>query len=310
MAALRGRWLQADASRGRGQDFYSGERRGPPDGEGDLEDSASDPRDALWQSALLGTIEGEIIPRLLLAHAGGAAGLVDDLDPDGPVVVSEREVLEFARILIEQDIELAAHYVQAVRLRGVATEPLLLDLFAPAARELGDMWLRDDCSFADVTVGLCSLERLLMRETSSDETDPLDADAAKVAFLAPMPGEQHVFGLLIVKQLFRRAGWTVRGDSTATAAEQLAVLKRKWFTIAGLSVSCEEALPDCAAQIRAMRAASCNPDLFIIVGGKAFQKGSGQMRFIGADAVAADGCDAVEKAENRVAELNGDSLRG
>ncbi|NJK90043.1 MAG: cobalamin B12-binding domain-containing protein [Myxococcales bacterium] len=86
---------------------------------------------------------------------------------------------------------------------------IFLDLLAPVARLLGDLWLIDLCTFTDVTIGLSRLQQLV-RELAPAFEDGHDLRGfGHRALLAPAPGEQHTFGMHLVEEFLRRAGWDV-----------------------------------------------------------------------------------------------------
>ncbi len=117
---------------------------------------------AMSDDSINSIIEGDIIPRLLVAHSSGAAAQTDagsaEIDPcDASRFATLPLELEAAGLLTEVDAFLAA---------GVSVEAVYLDLLAPAARRLGTMWTDDDCDFIDVTMGLWRLQEV-MREIAS-----------------------------------------------------------------------------------------------------------------------------------------------
>mgnify|MGYP006189690253 CR=1 FL=1 len=148
-------------------------------------------------------IESEIIPRLLMAHAAAPARSkakrsrpIDPEDASAFAVLPLR--LEAANLLEEVDAFIA---------EGSSVETICLDLLAPAARMLGEMWERDECDFIDVTMGLWRLQEV-MREIAA--RSPADLPSLKVprsALFSPMPGDQHNFGTLMIEEVFARGGW-------------------------------------------------------------------------------------------------------
>jgi methanogenic corrinoid protein MtbC1 len=283
------------------------------------EGGSADPLDG---PTLIEMIEGEIIPRLLLSHRGESPAFADvelDDDADAPIILHRgglgaapvgrdrfagiADCEEFARLLIEQDIELASRYIDVLRFNlGISDSAILLELLAPAARVLGVMWETDRCSFTDVTVGICALERLMvqMRQSMAADDVPLvdlaHSQTGATALLTVCPGEQHGFGLLMVQELFRRAGWDVRCGPYATSESLVAEVQRNSYALVGLSLSDSEALEPCAALISSIRSASKNRDVAVFVGGPAFAGHPDRALLVGADDTAEDGETAVFKA--------------
>ena len=279
------------------------------------------------EPALIDMIEGEIIPRLLLSHRGEtpafAGGCVVDDGADAPIILRQgglgtvpvgrdrfaeiADCEQFARLLIDHDIELVSRYVDVLRFNlGISDSAILLELLAPAARELGRMWEADLCSFTDVTVGICALERLIvqMRQGIAAEDVPdaelADGSNGATALLTVHPGEQHGFGLLMVQELFRRAGWDVRSGPYETTESLVAEVRRNAYTLVGLSLGDSSGLEACASLIASIRAASKNRDVAVFVGGPIFMDHPERAVYVGADDTAEDGETAVSKAARLV----------
>ncbi len=245
---------------------------------------------------LVRTIEAEIIPRLMLAHRAprDAVALSHSVDCLPPC---SEDVAEFARVVLTQEVPGIVGRVQSLRARGLPLEALYLHVLAPAARHLGDLWTADIADFTEVTVGLCRLQQVLRElggEFTSEDSQPV---SGRRALLAPMPGEQHAFGAQMVAQFFRRAGWDVHSESAAEAGQLLRLVKRESFDVVGLSVSRDGAVPELAALIVALRRASRNRRMCVLVGGALLLAHPEHVAALGADAMAKDGPQAVEQAD-------------
>lgn len=242
-------------------------------------------------------VEAEIIPRLMLAHRARDEARAD---PPPPAPPDAAEVAALADIALAGDARQLSRHVDAVSDRGVGLDVVLLDLLAPAARLLGERWLSDETSFADVTIGLARLHRLLHELVDVDAD--LDASLApsprtRRALLVPAEGEQHSFGLLMVETFLRRAGWEVWPG----AADAARLVRRRHFDVVGISASSEARLDAVAGLIREVRRASCNAGVAVLVGGPVFVAHPEYAALVGADAT---GCDAREacRAAERLAE--------
>jgi len=246
-------------------------------------------------AGLIRTIESEVIPRLVLAHRG-APGAAAPPASDGEI--HPDDVAEFCDLVLRDDLDALLHYVQVARNRGVPLERVYLDLLSPVARRLGDLWLADECDFTTVTLGLWRLHQVLheLSPAFQDDGDPL-AEGKRV-LLAATPGEQHTFGLFMVAEFFRRAGWDVMDGPAFTARELVAAVRHDWFSLAGFSLSGEAKLRDLAALIRDVRQGSRNRAIAILVGGAVFRERPQLVAEVGADACASDGREAVRLAES------------
>jgi MerR family transcriptional regulator, light-induced transcriptional regulator len=114
--------------------------------------------------------------------------------------------------------------------------------------------------------------------------------------LAPGPGEQHTFGLLMVGEFFRREGWRVAGGPATSANDTVLIARRMWVDVVGFSIGSPAGLEALAQAIRAVRRASRNPNLYVLVGGPLVLTRPGLVARTGADAAAADAAGAVRQA--------------
>jgi methanogenic corrinoid protein MtbC1 len=227
---------------------------------------------------LMRTIEGEIVPRLIMSRRLKAA-------PVKPTVIytellDELDVKEFVRLLLAHEPGVASAYVDTVRQRGATLEAVCLDLLAPAARELGLLWEEDECDFMQVT-----------------DCEQVPEEGDRRILLASYPGEQHTFGVTLVSQFMRRAGWEVTQVTPATVAELLALTRQNFFALVGLSVAFDRNRDDLAETIRSIREQSRNRTIGVLVGGPLFVAHPDLALSLGADATASNGRDAVHQAE-------------
>jgi MerR family transcriptional regulator, light-induced transcriptional regulator len=244
---------------------------------------------------LVRTIEGEIVPRLVMSRRVNVDAAVQQLRrcsmPD------EIDVKEMVRLLLAHDASVASAYVAAVRQRGATLEMICLDLLAPTARELGLLWEEDECDFMQVTVGLCRLHQVLRELSPAFGFEDSHHESSKRILLAPFPGEQHTFGVTLVAQFLRRAGWEVWPEVPQTVAELLESMRENSFAAVGLSVGGETQLDAVAETIRTIRKSSRNRSVGVLIGGPIFVVKPGLAADMGADATGCDGRDAVRQAE-------------
>ncbi len=247
-------------------------------------------------------VESEIIPRLMLAHSS-----VEPVAPPGSKrpQLGEETTEAFAQMVIAKGPESLIAYVGVLLQGGLAIETIYLNLLIPAARRLGDYWNEDLASFTDVTIGLGRLQQVVRAlgcktADSSGRHGLEDGPPEHSALFAPAPGEQHTFGLFIIEDTFRRAGWRTWMEMAAADEDVLDTVRCHWFDIVGLSMSASTHVEKVKAAIRAVRAASRNPDLFVLVGGRLFTESPEYVAIVGADATAANGADAFQLADKAV----------
>ena len=248
------------------------------------------------RARLVRTIEGEIVPRLVLARRverqDGATGTNAYGTPD------ETDVLELVRLLLTHELGVAAAYVETVRQRGATLDRICLELLAPAARELGRRWEYDECDFLQVTLALCRLHQLLRELSAEVRGDDFEPARERRILLAPCPGEQHTFGVSLVGEFLQRAGWEVWQEFPSSTEQISNLVRQNWFAVVGLSLGSERKLEEIAATIRAIRDASMNRAVGVLVGGPMLLAKPEIVQFVGADGTAPDGPQAVLCAEH------------
>jgi methanogenic corrinoid protein MtbC1 len=257
--------------------------------------------------ALLKTIEGEVIPRLILAHRRQGLRYRDDVDSDAGSE-SNRSSTQLSAAQVEQlcvmlsaghDAEALA-YMHELQSLGVDRNTLYLDLLAPAARWFGVAWENESADFVEVTVGVRRLQKLargLAEEAGGSPQLPL---AGRRALIGVLPGEQHVFGSQIVVHMLRQARWDVWDAPGATETDILSFIQNEWFAVVGLSISSFEQIDALSGLIRQIRRLSLNRDVRIMVGGLPFYERADSVALAGADVAAIDGRDAVRRAEQLI----------
>jgi methanogenic corrinoid protein MtbC1 len=249
-------------------------------------------------SRLARTIEEEIIPRLMLAHRTFAEPMVQPAGPHADITAED--VKQFAKLVLSHDEDIAFSTIHLLRARDVPVEKIYVDLLAPTARYLGHLWDEDLCDFTDVTVGLGRLQRVL-RELSSALGSGLEhASGGRRILLLPSPGEQHTFGLVMVAEFFRSAGWDVIGGAWAEGADAATMVAGEWFDVVGFSLGAEIRLAALATTIEAVRHATCNRELAVLVGGPLFGEHPEYMKSVGADGMTIDGREAPLLAESLI----------
>ncbi len=239
------------------------------------------------QRSLAQTIESEVIPRLMLTHRISRRSLSPSEH------VSPEDVAECCRLVLEHDIAVSQQFISVLMARGIPPEALYLELLAPTARLLGEMWKADMCDFTDVTVGLSRLQLLLHAISPQFDNEVTDKFCDRRILLVPVPGEQHTLGIMLVEEFFRREGWDCCSGMPKSQRDLVRRVKTEQFDVVGLSVSCVVLLDQLSAVIQAIRAASLNRPVLIMVGGQVFLERPDLAAKVGADATAVDGRQAL-----------------
>jgi MerR family transcriptional regulator, light-induced transcriptional regulator len=243
-------------------------------------------------SRLANTLESDVIPRLVGAHGNV---------PRASVPLEGREIEGFVALLRNgTDAELGAA-VAATHRRGLSVQALFLDLFAPAARHLGELWVADRCDFSTVTISLGRLQRLLREWSPAFGTEVEHPPNGRRILLAQHPDEQHSFGLSMVAEFFRRAGWEVLGGVGGAVPDPSAQVSREWFDAVGFSIGSETRVDWLKERIAQVRKVTRNRSVVVLVGGPLFVLQPAWAQSVGADASGHDGGQAPKLAEDLLA---------
>ncbi|MGF1466639.1 MAG: B12-binding domain-containing protein [Sandaracinaceae bacterium] len=208
------------------------------------------------------TIEQQIIPRLLVAHAAGAVPL--DVCPDARLPPTVDEVLDFAALAARDDVAGILESIEAMMRAGLTMETVLLDALGPAARALGEQWLEDERSFAEVTLGLGALQRVVAVLGRGVET-PLSHRGLIVLMAAP--GEQHTLAILILGELLRQAGWAAHVDPALDTDELVDFVASEPVVMVGLTVKDPAHVEPLGPVVADVKRYSANPDIIVMLGG-------------------------------------------
>jgi methanogenic corrinoid protein MtbC1 len=237
-------------------------------------------------------IETEIIPRLLMAHAG-KEGRAPGRRSRG---ITPDEASRFALLPLRLEAASLLEEVDAFISKGASVETICLDLLAPAARKLGEMWERDECDFLDVTMGLWRLQEV-MREVAARSPATLgEMHLPHTALFSPMPGDHHNFGTLMIEEVFARSGWRSEALVKPERRELLDRLARQPFDLIGLTLARDCPSAALGNLIKAVRNVSANPHIVVLVGGRMIIENPGVVSEVGADGTGADALAALELA--------------
>lgn len=243
------------------------------------------------RAILTRTVELDVIPRLLRSHPTPIVQAAPTL------LVTAAHVADLVGLVLSRAEPEAVAFVEGMHDQGVAAELLYLDLLAPAARRLGEMWEDDACDFTEVTIGLWRLQNAMRELSPSFLRAPDVRSGGPRVLLVPLPGKSHTFGLSMVFEFFRRAGWNAWSGPVASSADLRGLVRREWVEVIGFSLACDEKLDVVRAEIRSVRRASMNPGLGVLVGGPGFTANPLLSAEVGADGTATDGRQAVLQAQ-------------
>ena len=246
------------------------------------------------------TIETAILPRLMLVHTDPATLITEKTQRADQIETNSVE--RFVTAIIDQSAtsgqEMIDHFVR----NGMAMECIYLQLLAPAAQRMGVLWEDDIRSFTDVTVGLCRLHEILRNNRlSAPHQYALPTPETPSILLATACGDQHVFGVIMVAEFFRQAGWQVTCEPAATTRELARIAALHNYDVIGLSIARSYRATEVSEVIQKLRNTSRNPDVQIMLGGSLIARDARFADKVGADLAVTSGQHAPDAAMNLLA---------
>jgi methanogenic corrinoid protein MtbC1 len=211
--------------------------------------------------------------------------------------ISPEEAARFAVLPLRLEAAALLEEVDGFIAKGASVETICLDLLAPAARKLGEMWERDECDFLDVTMGLWRLQEVMREVAARSPVDLAGLALPYSALFSPMPGDHHNFGTLMLEEVFARGGWRSEALVKPERRERLA---RQPVDLLGLTLARDCPSAALSNLIKAVRNVSANPHIIVLVGGRMINENPGMAMEVGADGTGADALSALELANGLV----------
>ncbi|MEM7778695.1 MAG: cobalamin B12-binding domain-containing protein [Pseudomonadota bacterium] len=212
----------------------------------------------------------------------------------GGQVLSESLVLGLIRGAEADDPSELRTAVLDLNHAGVPPEEII-DFYIPeAARRMGEQWCEDGMSFADVTIGVARLQRV-MRNLSIDPRQHSHAGRGTTSILVSVvEGEYHTLGAMVLTEQFRRMGVSVRLLLGDDARDTQRIVATGDFDAIFFSVAVAEGLVPVRNLIRQVRQVLPKPTP-IVVGGAIGISGLDVKKLTGADHATTDAKEALRQ---------------
>lgn len=249
-------------------------------------------RPTLQPIRVVKTIKTQIIPKIVLAlRSMPMPKVAESAGQQAPSAVEH-----FTALALGNDDGAAFAYVEALLAQGTSVESVFIDLLAPTAREFGTQWEADVTDFANVTLGVSRLQRIMRRFGENFFNEARNASFAESVLLTIIPGEQHSFGLSMVAEFFRRAGWNLCTGPFSSHQELTSLVHNQWFDVVGFSVSSDRRLEELKKDIHDIRRDSRNRQVGIMLGGPMMIDHPDLVASLGADMMSLDAVAAPQQA--------------
>lgn len=256
-------------------------------------------RPTLKPVSVVRTIKTQIIPKIVLAlRSLPASKSAETAEQPSPNAVEQ-----FAALVLGNDDGAPFAHIETLLARGVSVESVFLDLLAPTARQLGTEWEADATDFASVTLAVGRLQRIMRRLGEDFFNEGGQGTGGESMLLTNIPGEQHSFGLSMVAEFFRRAGWNLCTGPFSSHQELTSLVHNHWFDVVGFSVSSDRRLAELKQDIHDIRRDSRNRQVGIMLGGPMMMSHPELVAAMGADMMATDAATAPQLARGLIEQM-------
>lgn len=200
----------------------------------------------------------------------------------------------------------AMDVLNRVSARGANFTDIALGLVTEVMLLFNHQWETDEISFVDVTLASNVLKRILRDFASKKIPFTPRASLSKTALITTLAGECHNVGAQIIEHTLAGTGWIVSAHTPNSIHDLSVKVRKEWFTLVGVSITESRLLEPCARVVEDVRANSQNPDVIIMVGGRAVSQNFEEAQLINADVTAFDAKHALSiaaKIDNVLLEI-------
>lgn len=193
-------------------------------------------------------------------------------------------IMGLTEALVGSDPEAALHQIQNLQQAGADLEELELVYLAAAAQRLGTLWEDSILSVAEVTLGTSRIYGILRALDPIREVPRVPS--GRSAMFANVPGDQHVLGIRMAADIFRRRGWDIDLLIGLSHNELVARVGETAHLIIGLSAGGGRVIAELARLVLAIRMQK--PGVRIFVSGRAVTENADLVAAVQPDGMSAD----------------------
>ena len=240
------------------------------------------------------------VERINKPNASNEDGWIETLAPTLSKrgdILGDEEVDRITQLLLSTEDGAFELAITVLKTHGASINYIVLDLIPSIARRLGKQWEDDTLSFAEVSIGVNRLERVIHKLDYLFQVTQLEKRGNQSILITVFPESQHSLGTLILSNYFIHSGWRVyRPDNTSLKSISQEIESHSHDAIA-ISVSCDEQLELLPNTISALRGKSRNPNIKVLIGGPLYNKAPEKFAHIDADIKAFTPEESVERLD-------------
>ena len=217
--------------------------------------------------------------------------------------LDEEEINKLTNLLLdtkEGSFELA---ITILKTHGASINYIVLELIPEIARKFGKQWEDDSLSFADVSMGVNKLERVIHKLDYLFQANQLNRQQNKAIFITGFPGSQHSLGSLIFANFLIFSGWQVHRPNQVNLDSIVHGVSSKMLQAIAISISTNEQLDRLPDLINTLRQKSQNPKIIVLIGGPLYNKAPEAFDHIQAEVKAFSPEESVQKLEQHLSQL-------
>ncbi|CAM3802947.1 B12-binding domain-containing protein [Polynucleobacter antarcticus] len=213
------------------------------------------------------------------------------------------EVDKIANLLLDSKEDSFDLAITVLKTHGISIEFIVLELIPEIARRLGKHWENDSLSFAEVSIGVGRLERVIHRLDYLFQATQLEKRQNKSILITTFPDSQHTLGSLIFSNYLTFSGWKASRPSNTKLDTIALALSTHHYDALAISVSAFEQLDELQSVIDVLRSKSKNPALVTLVGGALYKIAPEKFKHIHADIKAFTPEESVRHLEQHLSRL-------
>ncbi len=185
---------------------------------------------------------------------------------------------------------------------GVPIKDILLEVIQPVQREVGRLWQINKISVAQehycTAISQVAISQLYPKIFTSEKKE-------HVVVASCISGELHEVGIRMISDLFELSGWNSYFLGANTPIDSLIqILKDKNADVVAISATMMDNIQDVSKIITRIREEKEIEHVKILVGGFSFNINPDLWKRVGADAMAKNAEEALEKAKHLVNKIN------
>ncbi|QLF71238.1 cobalamin B12-binding domain-containing protein [Peteryoungia desertarenae] len=202
------------------------------------------------------------------------------------------------RSLIDADPRSHRDLMEELQRSDVPMQTLAIQLFAPVAARLGNLWCTDEADFMQIAVASTRLGMIINHLSHTSAKLVKERRPDRRLLLARTRGTMHTIGVSIVATCFRDMGWEVDGGVELEVDDSLyeKLLKAR-YQLLGISVGQVSDATQCSDAIRRIHASPMTRRTKVAIGGPAVRLQPETFKSLGADIVAQSALEVMQMAD-------------